>query len=528
MAINDDIMKQVSSFTNNDQLNDFFRNTNYSAEQLAEVSGYNLSDIQARMDAVRGGSGGNPYDTGPGGDYTQQIKADLAKLNGATDADLNSYLSSTKFTPEQLAEVSGYNASDIAARMNQVQGGASGQTAAQVKNYLKENPQLAKDYYSYAYANKGYTLDEYAIKDWLDKGAPEGYNIGLQADGKYGFNPLDAGTFKTQFSDEQQRGIAKTYYDIFRKDTGKWAGDGLPEVVRLMDQYGVNNEELVAALSKYGAEFNGGSAWLPRTDLADEIVARAKEMGYGDNFGGGSARDMRAIRELSPEEQNMLEFSRMMDMQGAYGQSPGNIPGAILADARSSRLSQNYVTQADLVRAQEMLKSHAYYQKQNGEYSDARYDPNWRQDLMQKSAGEKARTAGQIRSGEGKVSPFVSGPQTGPNAPGKSVEELAPGLMVNGIRPNSTTTTRTTSTPTTPTTTAKPNAPAPAPAKPFDGIVPTERLAEARRYGLDLNQLTQQELATFVNSGWAGLSQSRQAEWNKQAANRPANPNLMS
>lgn len=48
-----DLMTQLNSFTSNDQLNDFFANTTASAAELAAQSGYNVADIQARMDAAQ-------------------------------------------------------------------------------------------------------------------------------------------------------------------------------------------------------------------------------------------------------------------------------------------------------------------------------------------------------------------------------------------------------------------------------------------------------------------------------------------
>jgi hypothetical protein len=55
-------MDTLNSFTSDAQLNDFFANTNMSAQQLAAESGYNAADIQARLDAAQGDSGwGSAY-----------------------------------------------------------------------------------------------------------------------------------------------------------------------------------------------------------------------------------------------------------------------------------------------------------------------------------------------------------------------------------------------------------------------------------------------------------------------------------
>lgn len=604
MAINDDIMKQVSSFTNDAQLNDFLRNTGYSAGQLAAASGYNLGDIQARMDSVRG-TGGNPYDTGPvNDDYTQKIQADLGRLNSANDTELNDYLSSTKFSPEQLAEVSGYNASDIAARMSQLQGsappapipGQDGGAKANTDNsqylnwykdvrdeyekqasgpnamtadefadwhwnnygknegrygynaidpkaqagpneaannpglnsYVRDNPQLAKDYNQGLVAGtKGYTFEEYAVLDWLSKGAKEGQGISLQKNGTYGFDAPKEDAFKSQFSEDQQKNIAQFYVD---KTRGEGASYGGPRaILGAMAEYGVSRQELTNAVSKYGLESipehsrpQGSYHGAFDTKYIDDLIDRtAKGVGLHEGFGGPNASRTKASRELTPEEQNMLDFSRALDAKGMYGRNLGNVPGAIIADSYNGRGTGAYTTQDDLNRARSLLESNAIYQRKDGTYSDARYDSGWRQDLAEVTAAEKARWRGLFDQGAGKVSPFVSGPQSGKNAPGKSAAELAPGLTVNGIRPGM----------------AIPGASNTGQAVPAavrtastgsGGSVPTERLAEARRYGLDLNSLSQQELATFVNNGWAGLNQSRTAAWNQEAAARPANPNLMS
>ena len=496
MAINDDIMKQVSSFTNDAQLNDFFRNTGYSAEQLAAASGYNLGDIQVRMDAVRG-TGGNPYDTGPvNDDSTQKIQADLARLNGGTEADLNAYLATTNYTPEQLAQVSGYNASDIAARMSQAYGGGS----QGVRSYLQANPQVAKDYYGFGYSDKGYTLDEYAMQDWAKNGAKDGFGLSVNPQGFVQAAAPTSGLYETKFSEDQQKSIAQAYMKEMANTK-----DG-PEAIRqAMQQYGVSPDDLAYAVSQYGKDFK---------TYGDQEVHQSYQI---KNLFGGS-RDQALFSAPTAEEQRAMDVHRAVTGAGKYNGSRNNVPGAILADMANSRATSGY-TQEELEQARQNMRSGNYYfQAADGSYVNLLEDPNWQQTVQQKVAAEKAYTANQIRSGEGKVSPFVAGPQTGKNAPGGSIQDLAPGLTSNGIRATGTT---------APAPSAAP-APGPAPApKPFNGIVPTERLAEARRYGLDLNSLSQQELATFVNNGWAGLNQSRTAAWNQEAAARPANPNLM-
>lgn len=468
---------------------------------------------------------GSQGEDAPPEDYRTGITTDLTRLESGKPEDLNAYLATTKYTPQQLAEVSGYNEDDIIKAIanakttytpTQVPGleaGAAGaQTPANVDNsgylkwykdiedeyikqsngpnamtadefadwhwqnygqkegrwgynpidakaapgpneaannpgfnsYVRNNPQLAKEYEtSLYYGTKGYTFEEYAVLDWLSKGAPEGQGISLQKDGTYGFDAPKEDLFKSQFSDEQQKMIAKFYSDrtggLGSRSSGSY--DGPRAILGAMAEYGVSRQELQNAVAKYGMESipehsrpqGATSNQFSARYIDDLIDTTAKAVGLQEGFGGPAASLTKAHRALTPEEQDRVDFSRMLMELGAYGQSRGNVPGAIIADGVSRNAYGAYTTAEDLRAAQNL--GHMYYQKANGEWSDARTDPNWRKDLAERAASEKARWAGLIKAGEGKVSPFVSGPQTGKNAPGKSVAELAPGLTVNGIRP---------------------------------------------------------------------------------------------
>ena len=307
-------------------------------------------------------------------------------------------------------------------------------------SYVRGNPELAKQYNTSGYGDKGYTFEEYAVLDWLSKGAPEGQGISLQKNGTYGFDAPKEEVFKSQFTPEQQKSIAQFYVDATRGSEAAYGG--ARAVLGAMAEYGVSRQELQNAVAKYGLESipehsrPGGSyyAGFQSKNIDDLIDTTAKAVGLHEGFGGPRASETKVHRELTPQEREMLEFSQLMDEQGAYGQNRGNVPGAIYAGVVNNRGTGSYVTESDLARARDFIEGHAYYVGPNG-WSDARTNSNWRQELAQYSASEKAYWQRLIRQNEGKVSPFVSGPQTGPNKPGGKLEDLAPGLLVNGIRP---------------------------------------------------------------------------------------------
>lgn len=309
-----------------------------------------------------------------------------------------------------------------------------------VNSYVRNNPDLAKNYNGAGYGDKGYTFEEYAVLDWLSKGAPEGQGISLQKNGTYGFDTPKEEVFKSQFTPDQQKSIAQYYVNATRGPEAAYGG--ARAVLGGMAEYGVSRQELQNAVAKYGLESipehsrPGGSYYggFASKHIDDLIDTTAKAVGLQEGFGGPRATETKVHRELTPQEREMLEFSQLMDEQGAYGQNRGNVPGAIYSDVVNGRGTGGYVTEGDLARAREFIEGHAYYFGPNG-WSDARTNANWRQELAQYSASEKAYWARLIRQNEGKISPFVSGPQSGKNAPGGKLEDLAPGLMANGIRP---------------------------------------------------------------------------------------------
>ncbi len=65
---------------------------------------------------------------------------------------------------------------------------------------------------------------------------------------------------------------------------------------------------------------------------------------------------------------------------------------------------------------------------------------------------------------------------------------------------------------------------APRPVDSGGQTVSTERLAEARRAGIDLNALLPAELAAFIQGGAPALQKLR---WDSEAASRGTNPNLV-
>lgn len=444
-------------------------------------------------------------------DYKSQIAADVAALSGQKDnGALNAYLATTTFTPQQIAEVTGLKSGDLASAMNaaRTDGG---------QGYFSANPTVADDYYN---DNKGMTLAEYAVDHWRNNGSVAGQGIVDNGDGSFGLNELSPlnQTYVSQFNDDQLKGIAKTWMEG-KGDVMNLAGQ--------MEKYGVGKEDVAYALSKYGNDYRTyDGARVDDSWQVDNLISAHR----GQDF-GGSTKDTAAFRELSPQEMQAVEWIRGTQLNGSYGGHGANIPGAISADSAQAG-SKGYVTQREAEHAASMVRNANFWRGLDPTHSEAFEDPNFRQNLAAAANDSKARLRAGYDAGEGKVSPFaIGGSAAGSvNAPGVGWKGSKPGLGQESTFMAPKQRSAATSAPTTAATTTPgaPAAPAPAPAKPFDGTVPTERLAEARRYGLDLNQLTQQELATFVNSGWSGLSQSRQAEWNKQAANRPANPNLMS
>lgn len=58
-------------------------------------------------------------------------------------------------------------------------------------------------------------------------------------------------------------------------------------------------------------------------------------------------------------------------------------------------------------------------------------------------------------------------------------------------------------------------------------VLSTQRLAEARRAGLDLNTLAFDELDAFASGGLAGLTRYRAGIWDEEAEKRPAQPNVL-
>lgn len=160
-------MARVGASGRQEDLDEYFRTTQYTPEQLAKATGYYVNDVQKAMDAAKrakpqgyaaqsytqgaassvaptptpGSGGRSGFVTGGGSSFTPeqsqaaiaantaQIKQDLAGLN--TDAALNAYLAKTNYTPEQLAIATGYNASDIATRMGDAWRGQSSQNTQQ-------------------------------------------------------------------------------------------------------------------------------------------------------------------------------------------------------------------------------------------------------------------------------------------------------------------------------------------------------------------------------------------------------------
>lgn len=440
--------------------------------------------------------------------YKDQIKADYDRLQAANDPNaLNAYLASTTFTPQQISEVTGYKASDLSSAMNaaRTEGG---------QGYFSANPTVADDYFQ---NSKGMTPTEYAVDHWRNSGSKAGQGIVDNGDGTFGLNELAPlnNTYVSQFNDDQLRGIAKTYMENTTKPMF---------LVDQMREFGVGKEDVAYALSKYGQEYARNGDRVPDSWQVDNLISAHA----GEEF-GGSTKDTAAFRQLTPQEMEAVQWVRGMNMMNATG---ANLPGKILADSIEG-MSKGYVTQREAEHASSMVRNANFWRGLDSTYSEPFEDPNWRQKLVDSVNENRAGLRNYYDANEGKVSPFaIGGSAAGSvNAPGAGWKDSMPGLGQQAYfmapKQGAVSPSTPSAAPSPGAAPRPPTAPAPAPAKPFDGTVPTERLAEARRYGLDLNQLTQQELATFVNSGWAGLSQSRQAEWNKQAANRPANPNLM-
>ena len=320
---------------------------------------------------------------------------------------------------------------------------APGGTSAQVKSYLQDNPQLAEEYWKGGYAaDKGMTLDEYVISDWANKGAKDGYGISLQSSGAYGYDAIKNDVYQSAFSEEQQQAIAKTYVDAFAANPHDFYGGGAVKVIAGMQDYGVSTQELAGAVAKYGQQYapknSGAEGVMSPTFISNFIARRSKEEGLGEGFGGESAKGIQATREATTQERDIVEWQRAMSGAGKYRNMNGsNVPGAIMADMQNSR-SSPYITQEELNNAKRTIDSgSAYYMGAGGQWQDALKNPNWREDIAQSVASNKSSEAAKISAGAGKISAFaVGGTEPGSkNAPGKSVQQLAPGLSMNGVRP---------------------------------------------------------------------------------------------
>lgn len=413
-----------------------------------------------------------------GADYRTQIQADLSRLEGAgSDADLRAYLASTKFTPEQLAEVSGYNASDIASRMGQLQGTGG------AKGYLQENPQVAKDYYGYGYSDKGYTLDEYAKQDWQKSGAKPGFGFSADEQGYLQSAAPETRMYQSKMGDDQLQSIAQFYMREMSN-----TNEGMGKVNQAMQQYGVSPDDLAYAVSKYGDQYK---------TYDDQQVPQAYMV---KNMFGAGSKDQALFKEPTEAERKAMDIRRAVNGAGKYSGSRSSVPGEFMAEAATSSNSP-YYTQNEMDMANGVGGSWNY-QRADGSYVDLMKDPNWQQTIQDKVASEKASWQERIQQSEGKVSPFAAGGTAvgAKNAPGKGVNELAPGLAVRGVR----------STAPVPQGSSQSGQTSATAARP--GGVQSQAVAAAKEQALQPTAVTRTQIPSSVNQNDFGVNQKYAAE----------------
>lgn len=448
-----------------------------SADEFANWHYQNYGQNEGRDGWGGGGMLAQATESAPAVDYRTQIQADLARAG--TDADLNAYLASTQFTPEQFAEVSGYNVADISNRMSQARGG-SGQGT---QSYLQANPSLATEYYKGGWQDQGYTLEEYAMQDWQKNGAKPGFGFSANEQGYLQSAAPEVKLYQSKLGDDQLQGIAQ----FFMREMAN-TNEGPGKVSQAMQQYGVSPDDLAYAVSKYGDQYKAYDS----QDVHKAYMIK--------NLFGGS-KDQALLREPTPEERKAMDIRRAVLGAGKYSGSRSNVPGEMLAEAYANGSSTNY-TQNELDMA--TANSSWNYQRADGSYVDLLKDPNWKQTIQDKVDSEKARWAGMVRQSEGKVSPFaVGGSAVGEkNAPGKGVNELAPGLNARGVR----------SAASSPQGAAQPGQAPNTAAKPGGVQSPAVTAAKAQALQPTTVAATQIPVSAQVNQNDLGINQKYGAE----------------
>lgn len=396
-----------------------------SADEFAQWHYENYGQNENR-DGWGGGGGmlAQATEPAPAVDYRTQIQADLARLGGGNQSDLNTYLATTGYTPEQLAEVSGYNMADITSAIGGAKS-AYGQTAAAggqgAKGYLESNPDVVSSYYSSGNADNGMTLQEYAINHWQQSGAKEGQGISKNADGSYGMDAPAMTLYETKYNDDQLRAIAESYMTEMANTK-----DGPGRIQQAAKEHGISTDDIAYAVSKYGNEYK---------TYEDQQVPESWRIA---NMLGGGTKNLQAFREPTAKEAETIEFLRALRQQGNYAGNPNSLGKLNIDSAQSSGVG--HITQAELEEAAQYVRSGGSglnFVGANGQWRNMAETPNWRQELGAATDQSKAMWRQRFDDAKGKVSPFAAGgTEVGAkNYPGKGWQSLLPGLGMSSAKP---------------------------------------------------------------------------------------------